>query len=104
INRMLDHAAAVRVGTPEPWEPPLATSDEPLPGLDLDLLGIGTRRCVGDGHVWCWYRGSSVGPYPCMSALLAAERFADHLVDSLGLPLAAVTQMLLRDCHNLAMP
>lgn len=104
INRMLDHAAAVRVGRSDLWESPSDAPESDLPGLDLDLPGVGTRRCVGDAHVWCWYRGSSVGPYPCMSALLAVERFADHLVDTLGLPLAAVTQLLLRDCHNLAMP
>jgi hypothetical protein len=103
INRMLDHAAAVRVGT-DPLSLLPAPPQSPLPGLDLDLPDFGTRRCVGDGHVWCWYRGSSVGPYPCMSALLAVERFADQLVDTLGLPLDAVTKLLLRECHNLAMP
>lgn len=103
INRMLDHAAAVHVGRRQHSETG-PQSDEPPPGLDLELPGVGVRRCVGDSHVWSWYRGSSVGPYPCMSALLAVERFADHLVDTLQLPLANVSQLLLRDCHNLAMP
>lgn len=103
INRMLDHAAAVRVGHHDPWQSPQAPNS-PLPGLDLDLPSAGTCHCVGDNHVWYWYRGSSVGPYPCMSALLAVERFADHLVDTLGLPLGQVIEMLLRDCNNLAMP
>jgi hypothetical protein len=103
INRMLDHAAAVRVGRREPWETG-PQSDELPTGLDLELPGVGVRRCVGDLHVWSWYRGSSVGPYPCMSALLAVERFADQLVDTLQLPLANVSQLLVRDCHNLAMP
>lgn len=104
VNRMLDHAAAARVGRRRPWDVRSRQSEEPLPGLDLDLPGVGMRRCVGDGHVWLWYRGSSVGPYPCMSALLAVERFADHLVDTLGIPPASVAEFLLRDCHNLAMP
>jgi hypothetical protein len=39
-----------------------------------------------------------------MSALLSVERFADHLVDALGLPMEQVVQVLLRDCQNLAMP
>lgn len=103
INRMLDHAAAVRVGRSQPWETE-PQSDELPTGLDLELPGVGVRRCVGDSHVWSWYRGSSVGPYPCMSALLAVERFADHLVDTLQLPFARVSRLLLRDCHNLAMP
>ncbi len=103
INRMLDHAAYVRVSGRQPWETGTQANELP-PGLDLDLPSVGVRRCVGDAHVWSWYRGSSVGPYPCMSALLAVERFADHLVDTLELPLAHVSQLLLRNCHNLAMP
>lgn len=39
-----------------------------------------------------------------MSALLAVERFADHLVDTLGLPPSNVTELFLRECNNLAMP
>ena len=103
INRMLDHAAAVRVGKLQHLETG-SQPDELPPGLDLGLPGVGIRRCIGDSHVWSWYRCSSVGPYPCMSALLAVERFADHLVDTLQLPLAHVSELLLRDCHNLAMP
>ncbi len=104
INRMLDHAAAVRVGRRSPWDPQRPDPESLLPGLDLDLPGLGPRRCVGDAHVWSWYRGSSVGPYACMSALLATERFADYLVDELGIPMQDVVKLLLRDCHNLAMP
>lgn len=105
INRMLDRAAIARVGGPNPDQPADADAPELSPlGVELDLPGVGARHCVGDEHVWSWYRGSSVGPYPCISALLAVERFADELVDTLGAPLAHVAEILLRDCHNLAMP
>ncbi|MGH3794468.1 MAG: hypothetical protein ACRDSP_06220 [Pseudonocardiaceae bacterium] len=101
INRMLDHAAAIRVGNHDgPETRPL----DDLPGADLDLPGVGVRHCVGDEHVWTWYRGSSVGPYPCMSALLAVERYADQLVAIASVPLEHVVELLLHDCHNLAMP
>lgn len=100
INRMLDHAAAIRVRGHHPDTVPL----EEMQGLPLDLPGVGTRHCVGDGHVWSWYRGSSVGPYPCMSALLAVERFADQLVAEYNMPLHLVAELLLRECHNVAMP
>ena len=104
IHRLLDHAAGIRVGSLRCWHPEAEQSDEAPIGVELDLPGVGKRLCVGDAHVWSWYRGSSVGPYPCMSALLAVERFADHLVDTLGFPLRAVAELLLRDCRNLAMP
>ncbi|MFJ5309938.1 hypothetical protein [Streptomyces sp. NPDC088350] len=101
INQMLDHAAAIRVGDHDAYTP--AQPDE-LTGVDLDIPGVGVRRCVGDQHVWAWYRGSSVGPYPCMSALLAVERLADQLVAIADVPLERIVQLLLRDCNNLAMP
>ncbi|MEU1595140.1 serine protease [Streptomyces sp. NPDC005708] len=102
IHRLLDHAAATRVGR-------LASRSTGYEqrgpeGLELDLPGTGRRLCVGDEHVWSWYRGTSVGPYPCMSALLAVEMFADHLIETFGLPMSKVTGLLLRGCGNLAMP
>jgi hypothetical protein len=104
IHRLLDHAAMTRVGRLSRRHAQVEPTENAPAGLELDLPGEGTRLCIGDAHVWSWYRGSSVGPYPCMSALLAVERFADHLVDALGLPLQMVAEVLLRDCHNLAMP
>jgi hypothetical protein len=101
INRILDHAAVIRVGEHEGLQD---QSVGELPGLDLDLPGVGVRRCVGDGAVWGWYRGSTVGPYPCISALLAVERYADQLVAVAGISVDRVVELLLRDCHNLAMP
>lgn len=104
INRMLDHAATNRVRKLSGSELIVDSSDSQPTGLDLDLPGVGTRRCVGDPHVWQWYRKSGVGPYPCMSALLAVERFVDHLVEAHGVPFPRVVEMLLCECHNLAMP
>jgi hypothetical protein len=79
INGLLDHAASVRVAHQNELWP---TSDE-MParrqGMTLELPG-GARFCVGNEQVWMWYRGSANGPYPAMSALMAAERFADGLL------------------------
>ncbi|MEU6182914.1 ATP-binding protein [Streptomyces coeruleorubidus] len=96
INRMLDHAATFRVRAPqdEPAAPPQ--------GISLDIPGIGPRYFVGDRHVWGWYRGSTVGPHPCMSALMAVERCADSLIAA-GIPYEKVVHLLLRGCNNLAM-
>lgn len=100
INRMLDHAAAFRV---EKLSNSGSHPDD-LEGVRLDIPGIGHRLYVGDSHVWAWYRGTSVGPYACMSALLALERFIDHLLENLNFPAQTIVELLLRDCHNLAVP
>ncbi|MBT2452504.1 trypsin-like peptidase domain-containing protein [Streptomyces sp. ISL-43] len=104
IHRLLDHAASTRVGRRGKSSSFGADSDEPFRGVELDLPGGGRQLYIGDEHVWSWYRGTSVGPYPCMSALLSVELFADHLVDKLGLPISEVTELLMRGCRNLAMP
>jgi biotin operon repressor len=103
INRMLDHAAKFRVQTLSSYRSHAAASDE-LEGVRLDLPKFGERLYVGDGHVWAWYRGTSVGPYACMSALLALERFIDDLHERLEVPAQRIVELLLADCHNLAVP
>ncbi|QIR69884.1 hypothetical protein [Kocuria sp. KD4] len=103
INRMLDHAARVRVEKTYDFVDEPKEAAEP-DGIELDVPGTGTRRYIGDSHVWAWYRGSSVGPYPCMSALLALERFIDHMLESLDIPARTILELLLHDCHNLAVP
>ncbi len=39
-----------------------------------------------------------------MSALLALERFIDHMLENWEIPARTIFEMLLRDCHNLAVP
>ncbi|MFI0189543.1 hypothetical protein ACH4PW_18570 [Streptomyces sp. NPDC017082] len=102
INRMLDHAATVRVGAHRQPGTGADAPAAPPAGVDIDLPGIGPRRYVGDGQVWSWYRGSTAGPYPCMSALMAVERYVDQLAAA-DVPLPAIVGLLLDRCHNLAM-
>lgn len=71
-------------------------------GAVLNLDGT-ARLYVGDGHVWSWYRGTSVGPYSAMSALQAMERFTDSLL-SQGASPRKVAEVLLDGCENLAVP
>ncbi len=109
VNRLLDHAARARMrrlGVLESgnaYYVERSKEDEDLPGVELELPGVGIRRLVGDSHAWGWYRGSTVGPYPCMSALLAVERFVDQ-AHGFGVELRVLAARLLRECHNLAMP
>lgn len=103
INRMLDHAARFRVEKMSTYRDG-SDAPEDLEGVRLDLPGIGERLFVGDSHVWAWYRGTSVGPYACMSALLALERFADDMLERVKVPARRLVELLLTDCHNVAVP
>src|SRR5690606_6668836 len=69
IDKMLDGAARSRGGST----------------VRLDILGS-DHDFFGDEHVWGWYRGSTVGPYPCVSALLALEKHIDQFVSVLQIP------------------
>ncbi|WP_133251014.1 hypothetical protein [Mycobacterium montefiorense] len=103
INRMLNHAAKFRVEKMLTYRND-GNRPQELEGVRLDLPGLGERLFVGDGSVWTWYRGTGVGPYACMSALLALERFIDHLFEKIDLPARKILELLLTDCHNLAVP
>lgn len=94
IQRLLNHAARNRA---------TQIHGNCSEGRCLDLPGQGPKFCAGDSHVWAWYRGSTVGPYPAMSALMAVERFADEFVGH-GIPLDRIVRLLLEGCENLAMP
>ncbi|MDA3936745.1 MAG: hypothetical protein PF636_07790, partial [Actinomycetota bacterium] len=102
IDKMLDHGARGRLAVPDDLgrrrESSESRADE---GLELDLLGLGPRTYLGDTHVWSWYRGSSVGPYPCMSALLALELMMDAFVRA-DVPIRLVATRVLRNASTLA--
>jgi hypothetical protein len=102
VNRMLDRAAEVDVSDSDGQSD--TTREDSLPSIELGFGGVPARKCIGSPRTWMWYRGSSTGPYPCVSALLAVERFADQLIANLRIPIPKVVELLLRDCHNLAMP
>ncbi len=104
LNRLLNHAARIRSRT-------LADLDQAQKPPQSDTIGLyeselnitGERQLyVGDEHVWRWYRGNAVGPYPCFSALQALERVCDHLIDN-GVLIETLLSILLDDCENLAM-
>ena len=100
LNRMLNHAARARMKI-------LVRPDSPAgqAGLSLELNLTGSPRSyVGDGNVWLWYRGTGVGPYPCMSALQALEVVIDELIEGGQTTPDVLARFLLTDCDNLAMP
>ena len=90
LNRILNHAALARAralaGLGNPWAPVPADAVGQFK-TELRITGV-PRVYAGDSHVWYWSRGTGVGPYPCMSALQALERYCDQLIAA-GLPLGA---------------
>lgn len=103
LNRMLDHGALCRVrilsnlryGSP---------SEEDPDGMKHVLSITGEpREYIGDGNVWLWYRGTGVGPYPCMSALQALEFVTEEYIRA-GVPPQVLTSIMIEDAHSLAMP
>ena len=104
LNRLLNHAALIRVRTlARPHSESHSLEDTDVSQYQADLEVTGTRRqYVGDEHVWMWYRGTGVGPYPCMSALQALERMCDQLIKA-DIPIKNLVPLLLEGCENLAM-
>ncbi len=104
LNRMLNHAALARARTLAAFDHYGAPiDDKALDVYRTEFAITGTRSIyVGDDHVWSWYRGTGVGPYPCMSALQALERVCDQLI-RIGIPVATIVAALLDGCESLAM-
>ena len=106
LNRLLNHAARIRARVPAPASAGASgqpSEDDSVRAYQTELEVTGERQLyVGDIHVWRWYRGTGVGPYPCLSALQALERVCDRMVAS-GVSLTKLVQMLLDGCENLAM-
>jgi hypothetical protein len=105
LNRLLNHAARARIRTlasiGNPWN---QLTDEEIDAGSVELRVTGAPvKYAGDQQVWWWYRGTGVGPYPCVSALQALERVCDDLF-SMGLPADRIIGILMEDCANLAMP
>jgi hypothetical protein len=106
LNRMLNHGARYRVRTLQRHRWPLddGDDDQDTDRYENQLSIAGEPRTyIGGGHVWLWYRGTGVGPYPCMSALQALEVVTDELIAS-GVPVTRLVPLLLNDADNLAMP
>ena len=104
LNRLLNHAALVRARTlARLHSESHSLRDTNISQYKADLEITGTRRqYVGDEHVWMWYRGTGVGPAPCMSALQALERMCDQLIKA-DIPIKNLIPLLLDGCENLAM-
>ena len=102
INRILNHAVRYRVARNGADPESLPTAE--LPGITVAWPSGGVRHFAGDDQAWRWYRGTGVGPYPCMSALFAVEHLVDQIMRAVDVRLDKIVTLLLADCENLAMP
>ena len=103
LNRLLNHAARIRARTLTRLDQARLFQDDVVGSYQTELKITGTRQVyIGDEHVWRWYRGTGVGPYPCFSALQALERVCDQLIKC-GTSIGRLVAMLLDGCRNLAM-
>lgn len=121
LNRVMNHAASARADRRDrrsreaslagseyrdEFEPseadPEAGPERPEEEHTLNF-GPATVTYRGDAQMWGWYRGTSVGPYPCLSALQAMERVAERWL-RIGGTAEAVVEILLHECENLAVP
>ncbi|MEU2032760.1 hypothetical protein [Nocardia amamiensis] len=104
LNKILNHAARYRVDDHYRFTSDTTSEQSGTQDSTYSMCLSGReRRYVGDGGVWNWYRGAAGGPYPCMSALQAMERLLDQLLGA-GVSMAAIVDILLENCENLAVP
>jgi len=106
LNNILNYATKERAESARRrhWTDPAETGDshdEPA-GIVLNLTGE-ARNYLGDGQVWTWYRGTSGGPDPAMSALQAMEHFVEILIKA-DISTQVIAERLLQGCENLAVP
>ena len=103
LNRLLNHAARVRAQKLIDLDRESRHVEDTFGPCESELRISGAPQLyVGDDHVWRWYRGNGVGPYPCMSALQALERECDQLI-GIEVPIHTLVSIMLDGCENLAM-
>ena len=103
LNRILNHAAQTQMSLGGNWEPGNSTEGSDLPGVLMSIAGQ-PRYYAGTHNTWLWYRGTGIGPYPCMSALQALELLCDKILEEEAMPPSQLIRTLLSGCENLAMP
>lgn len=71
--------------------------------LNGDFLGTGPRGYAGPAEAWSWYRGALSGPQPCMSALMALDRWLESEIVRPGVaPLREAAGLVLTRVGTLA--
>ena len=103
LNRILGHAARTQMSLESKGMPGDSDEASDHRGVLMSITGE-PRHYAGTRNTWLWYRGTGVGPYPCMSALQALELFCDQILEQESMPPSQLIRTLLVGCENLAMP
>ncbi|MBW4593699.1 MAG: hypothetical protein KME46_12485 [Brasilonema angustatum HA4187-MV1] len=64
-------------------------------------LPSGLCEFWGDTQVYCWFRGTTVGPYPVISALMALEEWMERQIEA-GRDVEALFEKVLRGSNSVA--
>ena len=102
LNRILNHAARTQMSLESRRMPGDSDEASDHPGVLMSITGE-SRHYAGTRNTWLWYRGTGVGPYPCMSALQALELLCDQILEQESMPPSQLIRTLLAGCENLAM-
>jgi len=102
-HKLLRHGAAVRQKQIARYSSPfqVPAEEHTQQPVTLDLPGVGAVEYVGDSQTWYWYRGSGVGPDPCISAAMALEVFAGRLIAE-GVSVGEVVSLIMDGAGSLA--
>ena len=74
----------------------------PLTPLPVTIhLPSGSREFWGDPQVYCWFRGTTVGPYSVSSALMALEEWMERQIES-GRDVEALFEKILSGSNSVA--
>ena len=71
----------------------------PLP-VTINFLS-GYREFWGDTQVYCWFRGTTNGPYPVISALMALEQWMERQIE-VGRDVEALFEQVLSGSNSVA--
>ncbi|MBD2580482.1 hypothetical protein [Oscillatoria sp. FACHB-1406] len=64
-------------------------------------LPSGIREFWGDTEVYCWFRGTTVGSYPVISALMALEEWMERQIEA-GRDVESLVEKVLRGSNSVA--
>lgn len=62
---------------------------------------FGSQHFLGNTQVYCWFRGTTVGPYPVISALMALEEWMERQIES-SRDVETLFHKVLAESHSVA--